>query len=96
MQSLELALFITVNSELRYKNKLTEPDFKVASWFISTASSQLAMPLAAVFRITILYCIADDKYTTGIILINCNRRVNLLKICCSVCKDGKIRTAYQL
>lgn len=39
------------------------------------------MPLVTAFRTTILYCIADDKYITGIILINCNR------------KDGQIRTA---
>jgi hypothetical protein len=63
-----------VNSELRYKNKLIEPNFKVASWFSSTPSSQLAMPLVAAFRIAILYCTADDKYTTGIILINSNRK----------------------
>jgi hypothetical protein len=63
-----------VKSELRYKNELIEPNFKVVSWFIPTPSSQLALPLVAAFRIAILYCIADDKYTTGITLINNNRK----------------------
>jgi hypothetical protein len=32
------------------------------------------MPLVAAFRIAILYCIADDEYTTRITLINNNRK----------------------
>ena len=84
-----------MDSELQYKNKLIEPNFKVASWFPSTASSQLAMPLVA-FRIAILYCIADDKYITGYYTYKLwQKKVNLLKISCSICKDGQIRTAYQ-
>jgi hypothetical protein len=63
-----------VNSELRNKNKLIEPNFKVASWFNSIPSSQLAMSVVAAFRIAVLYCIADDKYTTAITLINGNRK----------------------